>query len=528
MSYCHYTAQGKLVCEETFANDEGDIVENFRRRRRGPTYARDDSVNTLIPPIPAKTPNVQVNYMDESLSYCHSKCYYTPGCIGYASLGRYRCAYITDNQNPPSWSQAKTLLGKTEGGKASIFYREDSDYKNVPTSKLVVPSYQYERLNWSDYTTIRDPTAQTPQVSIKQSQSSTCKQDCDTTEGCIGFATSSSRKYAPCRTIIDNTKTNTWSQARTLLGKTKSGWLDIYYRKDSDFASPKTSSVVAPKPKPVVAPVQPVVAPKPKPVVPPGQGCYGANDGICKTCDDVVNAYKARGWAYDRKNFEQCKTVSQPAPVQPVVVAPKPQPVVAPVQSASTSCYGARNGECRTCDDVINAYKAKGWAYDRRNFEQCKVVSQPAPVQPVVAPKPQPVVAIAPQPQQVVAPKPQQVAAVRPDAIVSNSCIKDTCKISNNKQYQMCQQSDGHLVLYKVPTGKVLWATGIAPGPGGNVCMQDDGNLVNYMNGKPYWSTNTRTDKPVGPYTAVMQDDGNFVIYQADGKPTWSTNTHGL
>lgn len=37
------------------------------------------------------------------------------------------------------------------------------------------------------------------------------------------------------------------------------------------------------------------------------------------------------------------------------------------------SCYGAKpTNDCKTCDDVVNAYKAKGWKYDTSLFAQCK------------------------------------------------------------------------------------------------------------------------------------------------------------
>jgi hypothetical protein len=39
--------------------------------------------------------------------------------------------------------------------------------------------------------------------------------------------------------------------------------------------------------------------------------------------------------------------------------------------SKNTSCYGAKDGVCNTCDDVINAYKARKWAFKRSDFEQC-------------------------------------------------------------------------------------------------------------------------------------------------------------
>jgi hypothetical protein len=40
--------------------------------------------------------------------------------------------------------------------------------------------------------------------------------------------------------------------------------------------------------------------------------------------------------------------------------------------AAGKSCYGSRDADCNTCDDVVNAYKARGWAYDKSKFEQCR------------------------------------------------------------------------------------------------------------------------------------------------------------
>ncbi len=35
--------------------------------------------------------------------------------------------------------------------------------------------------------------------------------------------------------------------------------------------------------------------------------CYGANPGCCWTCDDVLNAYRARFWWYNSVDFHQCE-----------------------------------------------------------------------------------------------------------------------------------------------------------------------------------------------------------------------------
>ena len=42
-------------------------------------------------------------------------------------------------------------------------------------------------------------------------------------------------------------------------------------------------------------------------------------------------------------------------------------------EGGSTSCYEANDdNNCYTCDDVITAYKRRGYIYDKDDFEQCK------------------------------------------------------------------------------------------------------------------------------------------------------------
>lgn len=48
--------------------------------------------------------------------------------------------------------------------------------------------------------------------------------------------------------------------------------------------------------------------------------------------------------------------------------------------------------------------------------------------------------------------------------------------------------------------------------------MQEDGNLVIYVNNTPIWASGTN-GHPMG--TLVMQNDGNAVIYGA----VWASNT---
>ncbi|MFF4408356.1 hypothetical protein ACFY2W_11395 [Streptomyces sp. NPDC001262] len=51
--------------------------------------------------------------------------------------------------------------------------------------------------------------------------------------------------------------------------------------------------------------------------------------------------------------------------------------------------------------------------------------------------------------------------------------------------------------------------------------MQQDGNLVAYINGYPLWDSKT-----VGcGAKAVMQSDGNLVVYAQDGHACWASGT---
>jgi len=42
-----------------------------------------------------------------------------------------------------------------------------------------------------------------------------------------------------------------------------------------------------------------------------GPGCYGAKEGPCNTCVDVIDAHKAKGWSYKTSNFAQCNVPFQ-------------------------------------------------------------------------------------------------------------------------------------------------------------------------------------------------------------------------
>ncbi len=51
-------------------------------------------------------------------------------------------------------------------------------------------------------------------------------------------------------------------------------------------------------------------------------------------------------------------------------------------------------------------------------------------------------------------------------------------------------QGDGNFVLYDQNNDPV-WASGTAGNPGADLAVQEDGNLVVYLNGNPLWATNT-------------------------------------
>jgi hypothetical protein len=56
------------------------------------------------------------------------------------------------------------------------------------------------------------------------------------------------------------------------------------------------------------------------------------------------------------------------------------------------------------------------------------------------------------------------------------------------------------------------------------LCMQSDGNLVEYTAGRPLWWTGSAGN---GGDHAVMQSDGNFVVYASTGHVLWSSGTGG-
>ncbi|MDP7723776.1 LysM peptidoglycan-binding domain-containing protein [Mycobacterium sp. TY814] len=97
--------------------------------------------------------------------------------------------------------------------------------------------------------------------------------------------------------------------------------------------------------------------------------------------------------------------------------------------------------------------------------------------------------------------------------------VKGESLTSNNGAYTLTLQDDGNLVL--AVWGKPIWATSTNGQDVVRAEVQTDGNFVLYTADKPVWHSDTKGKKQV---QLVLQDDRNLVLYAADG-PAWSTKT---
>jgi hypothetical protein len=105
--------------------------------------------------------------------------------------------------------------------------------------------------------------------------------------------------------------------------------------------------------------------------------------------------------------------------------------------------------------------------------------------------------------------------------------------LSNNKEYYLLMQKDGHLVIYKNnkdSTDTVVWASK----KWGNIkdkyklIMQEDGNLVVYDETTPLWASNTmQSDWNLKKkhYFLMLLDSGILVIYNGSNV-IWSSYKH--
>jgi hypothetical protein len=141
----------------------------------------------------------------------------------------------------------------------------------------------------------------------------------------------------------------------------------------------------------------------------------------------------------------------------------------------------------------------------------------------------------------VVSPPPTPTPIAFYIVLNTGECMDNRFVTSPNGKYKAWQQSDGHLVVYNTVTNKPIWYTGSYLQPNGKLCMQTDGNLVNYtsnnvgfwyngkllnhsLNNVVYWATSTTGNNN----QLIIKDDGDLVIRDSvNGNVKWSS-TNGL
>jgi hypothetical protein len=114
--------------------------------------------------------------------------------------------------------------------------------------------------------------------------------------------------------------------------------------------------------------------------------------------------------------------------------------------------------------------------------------------------------------------------AVSADTLAAGQCLEaGTSLTSEGSQYRLVVQDDGNVVEYG--NGRALWftATRGSGGQPGRLCLQVDGNLVASVDGTVRWSSDTAGS---GATQLVLQPDANLVLYSAQG-PVWNTGGPG-
>jgi hypothetical protein len=99
-----------------------------------------------------------------------------------------------------------------------------------------------------------------------------------------------------------------------------------------------------------------------------------------------------------------------------------------------------------------------------------------------------------------------------------------TVELSPDGNTALAVQNDGNVVLYI--EGKAVWDTNTYGDSISKLVMQSDGNLVLYnTSGVAVWNASTYGNS--GDHLAV-QSDGNLVVYSSSNQPLWNSSTYGI
>ncbi|MFJ7423738.1 hypothetical protein ACIQXD_34820 [Streptomyces uncialis] len=119
-----------------------------------------------------------------------------------------------------------------------------------------------------------------------------------------------------------------------------------------------------------------------------------------------------------------------------------------------------------------------------------------------------------------------QSAPAAPSVAASETIIHATARLTRGESWSspdgstvLHQQQDGHVVLYR--NGVAIWTAAGTHGLGTYFYVQADGNLTAYDAAwRPLWES--RTGRNPGAYLAI-QNAGNLVVY-LNGRPLWWSN----
>lgn len=120
----------------------------------------------------------------------------------------------------------------------------------------------------------------------------------------------------------------------------------------------------------------------------------------------------------------------------------------------------------------------------------------------------------------VVTPNSGSVSTIIPNG---TTLTPGTVEVSPDGNTALAVQNDGNVVLYV--EGQAVWNTNTYGDDISKLVMQSDGNLVLYnTNGVAVWNASTYGNS--GDYLAV-QADGNMVVYSSSNQALWNSSTYG-